>query len=211
MNRRAPYEIDLGPGPDVIRYAQLLLTQNTTIPVFLKRDPFVWEYVGDFRAVKYDTDTSNLYPAKNIRRNDAIAVLYLDSQPIPTDSNVADDPTISQAAALEGGLALATHLRRERHRQLIDAKRRSYRAEHGRLSCQACKITETDLPPSIGEGCFEVHHTQPIGQREVASVTTLDDLALLCANCHRMIHRSSPIPSINKLSELLANAAQQRH
>lgn len=77
LNARAPYEIDLGAGRDVIRYAKRLIEQAAFVPVFLKRDAFVWEYVGRFRAVQYNTDASDLPPAKSFRRNVAIAVLYL--------------------------------------------------------------------------------------------------------------------------------------
>ncbi|WP_234384821.1 HNH endonuclease [Streptomyces sp. MMG1121] len=43
----------------------------------------------------------------------------------------------------------------------------------------------------LGDGYIEVHHVTPLhasGARE----TKLDDLACLCANCHRMCHRSRP-------------------
>ncbi|WP_405847976.1 HNH endonuclease [Streptomyces niveus] len=42
---------------------------------------------------------------------------------------------------------------------------------------------------ALGADCIEVHHLLPLhvaGPRE----TRLEDLALLCANCHRMCHRS---------------------
>ena len=207
FNKCAPYEIDLGAGPDVVRYARRLLEQESPVPVFLKRDSLAWEYVGRFRAVRYSVDANDLYPAKGIRRKDAVAVLFLEIEAEASNDGTTEDPSISAAKAIEGGVALATHLRRERSRQLTEAKRRAYRAEHGQLSCQACGLTETDLPPEIGEGCFEVHHTQPLGQREGAVVTTLDDLALLSANCHRLIHRSSPMLTLRELTKLRARAA----
>ena len=207
INDRAPYEIDLGAGRDVIRYAKRLLEQDSPVPVFLKRDTFAWEYVGRFGAVQYNVDASDLYPAKRFRRKDAIAVLYLAMEAESSTDGLVEDPSISAAAAVEGGAALATHLRRERSRQLTEAKRRSHRAEHGQLSCQACGLTETDLPPGIGEGCFEVHHTLPLGQGKGAVVTKLDDLALICANCHRLVHRSSPMLTVHELAQLRARAA----
>lgn len=207
INARAPYEIDLGAGPDVIRYAKRLLEQESPVPVFLKRDAAAWEYVGRFRAVQYNVETTDLYPAKKHRRENAIAVLYLAIEAESSNDRMTEDPSISAATAIEGGAALATHLKRERSRQLTEAKRRTYRAEHGQLSCEACGLAETDLPPKIGEGCFEVHHTQPLGQSEGAVVTKLDDLALLCANCHRLVHRSSPMLTPHELAQLRASAA----
>ena len=207
VNARAPYEIDLGVGRDVIRYARRLLEQDSYVPIFLRRDAFAWEYVGKFRAVHYSIDAPDLYPAKSFRRADAIAVLYLTIEPEDPSDELTEDPSISTVTAIEGGAALASHLRRERSRQLTEAKRRTHRVEHGQLSCQACGLNESDLPAEIGEGCFEVHHTLPLGERVAAAITKLDELALLCANCHRLIHRSNPMLSVNELAQLRAAAA----
>ena len=202
LNRKAPFEIDLGSGRDVIRYAQRLLEQATPVPVFLKRDAFAWEYVGQFRAAEYVTDTKDLYPAKETRRANAVAVLYLEIDPNDTRTETTDEPTIPTHEAIEGGAALATHLKRERNRQLLEAKRRLHRVEHGQLKCEACNLSEDQLPPKIGEGCFEVHHLSPVGKRVFASVTKLDDLAILCANCHRIIHRTNPMFTVRELARI---------
>ena len=207
VNARAPYEIDLGVGRDVIRYARRLLEQDDAVPVFLRREAFAWEYVGRFRAVQYTADPNDLFPAKAFRRRDAIAVLYLTTEPDVSNEEVTEDPAVTTATALEGGVALLSHLGRERNRQLVEAKRRAYRAETGELSCEACGLRAGDLPPQIGEGCFEVHHTLPLAQREAASLTKLDDLALVCANCHRLIHRSTPMLAVHELARLRAAVA----
>jgi 5-methylcytosine-specific restriction protein A len=41
----------------------------------------------------------------------------------------------------------------------------------------------------IGEGYIEVHHTMPFHAMVAGTKIKLADLALLCANCHRMAHR----------------------
>lgn len=202
VNVRAPYEIDLGEGRDVTRYAERLLEQGTFIPVFLRRQEFAWEFVGRFHATLYTTDASDLYPAKSYRRKDALAVLYLDLEPCDSREQVTDDPSISSATAVEGGAVLTSHIRRERSRQLVEAKRRAHRVEHGHLSCEACGLSECELPPEIGEACFEAHHLLPLGLRQASAITKLDDLGLLCANCHRLIHRSSPMLSVRDLRKL---------
>jgi predicted HNH restriction endonuclease len=39
------------------------------------------------------------------------------------------------------------------------------------------------------KGCLACHHRTPLGELTCATFTTLDDLAIVCANCHRILHR----------------------
>ena len=55
------------------------------------------------------------------------------------------------------------------------------------------------------EGFAECHHTIPVSKLKKRQKTKLSDLSILCANCHRMIHRSKPMLSIEQLQELLQN------
>ena len=55
----------------------------------------------------------------------------------------------------------------------------------------------------VDEACFEVHHHTPLGSLKKETTTTLTDLAMLCANCHRMIHRSNPMFTVQRLKEKL--------
>ena len=48
--------------------------------------------------------------------------------------------------------------------------------------------------PGVGDGFIEVHHRAPLADRAPeGSKTKLEDLALVCANCHRMLHRNELI------------------
>jgi predicted HNH restriction endonuclease len=64
--------------------------------------------------------------------------------------------------------------------KLADAKAK------GRLKCEACGFKGHPAYGDALERCFEVHHKHLISQGE--RVTELDDLALVCANCHGAIH-----------------------
>ncbi|MBB6247748.1 HNH endonuclease [Rhodanobacter sp. A1T4] len=97
----------------------------------------------------------------------------------------------------EGKKKLVTHLRRERKLHLANAKRESMLAQTGRLICEACKLDFTDVYGPLGKGVYEVHHRAALsthGERN----TSLKDLAILCANCHRMIHRTNPMLSVEE-------------
>ncbi|MBD4677824.1 HNH endonuclease, partial [Xanthomonas citri pv. citri] len=53
-----------------------------------------------------------------------------------------------------------------------------------------------------GAGYIEVHHRVPLHVSGTV-MTSLEDLALLCSNCHRMIHRRRPWLTVEQLNELV--------
>jgi 5-methylcytosine-specific restriction protein A len=64
---------------------------------------------------------------------------------------------------------------------------------HG-TRCQACNLDFEERYGAIGKGFIEAHHLKPIASLEEGVAVTYDvaaDFAVLCANCHRMIHRSA--------------------
>lgn len=105
--------------------------------------------------------------------------------------------------AIEGGLALANHLRRERKPQLIEAKKADVLRTTGQLCCEACGFGFYATYGDLGKGFCEVHHITPLSSLNNPVETKLSDLAVLCSNCHRMIHRSDPMISVIELSKLL--------
>lgn len=80
------------------------------------------------------------------------------------------------------------------------SKLRNYAIEHfaknGHISCECCSFDfENFYGKEIGEGFIEIHHTKPIFQYEDSDIdntleNALKNLAPVCSNCHRMIHRS---------------------
>jgi len=97
--------------------------------------------------------------------------------------NEIDNSDIS-ISVTEGKLRLITHYARERDRNIIKAKKKQ--ALHKKtLKCEICKFSFID---AFGVEFIECHHKTPISQSGVTE-TTLDDLGLVCANCHRMLHK----------------------
>lgn len=106
----------------------------------------------------------------------------------------------------EGRVFESWHKRRERNRALVEAKVSREMAMHGRLRCEACEFDFEGMYGNLGRGYIECHHRVPLaqsGERE----SYVEDLALLCANCHRMIHRSGcqhPMMAVDELRDLIA-------
>jgi 5-methylcytosine-specific restriction enzyme A len=76
---------------------------------------------------------------------------------------------------------------------------------HG-TTCQACTLNFTERYGKIGKGFIEAHHLKPIGKLKEGVKVEYDvasDFAVLCANCHRMIHRSGDPSNLIKFRELV--------
>jgi hypothetical protein len=56
VNPRAPHEVLVHSSPNAVANAKRLMRMASPVPVFIKREPNVWEYRGRFRAVRYSTD-----------------------------------------------------------------------------------------------------------------------------------------------------------
>lgn len=109
------------------------------------------------------------------------------------------------AEAAEGRLLTRKHLVRERDRSLVKKKREQVWAKTGKLSCEVCDFDFSKAYGKHGDGFIECHHTKPLSTLPEDIKTHINDLALVCANCHRMLHRND-WPNIQRLRTLLAKA-----
>lgn len=118
----------------------------------------------------------------------------------PLDLDVVD------IEVLEGMTTYISHLRRERNRVIIEEKKRQAVALHGGLVCEVCEFDFFAFYGERGEGYCEVHHKVPLASLDGRRVTKLDDLAIVCSNCHRVIHRNTPMPSVSELKAFISGA-----
>jgi len=107
----------------------------------------------------------------------------------------------------EGRIITALHKRRERH-PLIRKKLLVARLKIGPLACDTCDFVPAATESMMIEAAFEAHHLEPLAspdRRERG--TRVNDLALLCATCHRLIHRAMHLyhrqVSISELRRML--------
>jgi 5-methylcytosine-specific restriction protein A len=95
------------------------------------------------------------------------------------------------------------HRVRERNREIVRRRKEQAMARLGRLACEACGFDFAERYGERGWGFVECHHTRPVHTLRPGERTRLADLALLCANCHRMIHARRPWLSLHELRALL--------
>jgi 5-methylcytosine-specific restriction protein A len=111
--------------------------------------------------------------------------------------------------AVEGEALTRAHLTREREPRLVHAKKGKVLRDTGRLECEVCGFDFCSIYGERGRGYIECHHVQPLSTLRPGTKTRLIDLALVCANCHRMLHRSRPWPTIAELRAELVRLGQK--
>lgn len=76
-------------------------------------------------------------------------------------------------------------------------------ALHGTI-CKGCGFNFRELYGERGADYIEVHHLKPIsslGGAELVDPKT--DMTVLCANCHRIVHRRTQVLTLEELRELV--------
>lgn len=104
------------------------------------------------------------------------------------DLSVPEEPEIQEAQ--EGRVLTRLHRFRERDRKLVEAKKKEALKKFGRLFCEACGFDFSHKYGPLGNGIIDIHHTIPVHTLGQSQKTRLEDLVLLCSNCHRMVHSS---------------------
>lgn len=114
----------------------------------------------------------------------------------------AEDAAAEELHGLEGEARtrLVTHRTRERrlrNQKLADA----YQRTGGRLVCEVtdCNFDFEQTYGEIGIQSAQVHHRRPLAEYKGTEKTRLKDLAIVCANCHAMIHRGGESRPLSKI------------
>lgn len=118
-----------------------------------------------------------------------------EEQPDPIFEAPAVEPgklDIVNLSAEETNRRLVAHYKIDRSQKLRSAKIKEHLAAHGRVYCENCSFDFSQAYPKLGAGYIEVHHKKQLALLMPNERTFISDLMLLCANCHRMIHRARP-------------------
>lgn len=150
------------------------------------------------RAVKGGIGQSNVWFADKEESQEIVnrVITHINVGTIPTLPDIDQSQSI-----LEGNPRLVAHLRRERNSAIIKAKKDATLRATGKLRCEACGFDFKEVYGEFGDGFCEVHHLQPLSKADGVVKTELGDLAIVCSNCHRIIHRSGPMLSIPSLAK----------
>jgi 5-methylcytosine-specific restriction endonuclease McrA len=86
--------------------------------------------------------------------------------------------------------------------------------QHYGYRCQACHFDFAAKYGDLGNGYIEAHHLNPLSERPELEwtdelKTRVADVTVLCANCHRMIHRRKPALSLKELRLAIETASSE--
>lgn len=105
---------------------------------------------------------------------------------------------------LEGEELLVTHHSHERNTEVVNTAKSIFKAtHHGRLFCEVCGFDFRERYGERGADFIEAHHTKPIAVRNKNEPTKVEDIVLLCSNCHSIIHRKQPWLSVRQLKQII--------
>lgn len=104
----------------------------------------------------------------------------------------------------EGKVIFRLHKYFERSSKLIAKKKQLYIKKHDKLECELCGFNFFKTYGEIGDGFIECHHIKPLNQINKETDTSLNDLILVCSNCHRMLHRGN-FSKTKNFDELVIN------
>jgi predicted HNH restriction endonuclease len=107
----------------------------------------------------------------------------------------------------EGFISFNHSKKRTRSRKLREIAKLHYKTGDDIL-CKACHFSFGEFYGDRGRGYIEIHHLKPIftyeGNVQKSLLDALKNVAPLCSNCHRMVHRDrSKLLSLKELSQII--------
>jgi 5-methylcytosine-specific restriction protein A len=132
-----------------------------------------------------------------------IASAIRSGQNIADELRSVEDATEEEEYFREGRILFRLHRSRERNRQLVKRAKLRAKQQHGKLACAACTFDFSAFYGPLGEDFIECHHTRPLSELLEERPTRIDEIALVCSNCHRMLHRRRPWLGIHELSAII--------
>lgn len=93
-----------------------------------------------------------------------------------------------EPTSIEGSSKLAIHMRYERDSNFIKKIKEIAIKANPMLNCEVCGFSFFEKYGELGKGFIEAHHKNPLNETKETK-TTKDDIALVCSNCHKMIHK----------------------
>ena len=110
----------------------------------------------------------------------------------------------------EGRRIEKLHKSRERSSRVVALAKQKYSEDNkGNLPCEVCGFDFRSKYGDRGIHFIEAHHKVPLNKLDKmkSTATKVEDLAMVCANCHRMLHRK-PLASIKDLRRQLRKSGR---
>lgn len=162
------------------------------LPNASSTDRLIWDrYQGDREALTE-------------RENEIVDRARFFDSVTPAITSVSED---EEVRALEGGVSFSYH--RYIERRTGPLRRRMIRNALENDGAVLCEVCEQDLQAlyELDSPLIDCHHLTPLMTPLMdgeSRETTVDDLALVCPNCHRALHRMDDCSDLDALRATLA-------
>ncbi|MCI0563498.1 MAG: HNH endonuclease [Nitrososphaera sp.] len=103
----------------------------------------------------------------------------------------------------EGRILTRLHSYRERDRSLVKNAKALFIKKNGRLYCECCGFVPEQFYGERGQDRIQAHHRRPVEELLPDSITTPEDLAMVCPNCHDIIHAKRPWITVEEVQQEL--------
>lgn len=103
----------------------------------------------------------------------------------------------------EGKIIERKHTARERSSVIIKLAKDAYKKLNKRLYCEVCNFDFEKIYGERGLDYIEAHHNIPVSEMQPSQKTKISDLAMVCSNCHKILHRSRPWLTVLQLKKLI--------
>lgn len=137
------------------------------------------------------------------RRNKEVEKVYYLFERLLQEDVSARSFVESQMVYTEGKLIAVTHILRERDSRVVELAKQLHYENDPMMKCECCGFSYSDVYGSRGRGFIEAHHNIPISELTTEREVRPEDFSMLCANCHRMIHKKLPWLRVEELKTII--------
>ena len=171
--------------PSPLKYSYLFVAQSTDC-VLLEESQRTFRIEKNFRNLWYAKDEKSL--------KEKVIQFIAEG-----GSDQFTDPVEADFSDKEGKRKLVKHIKIERSTKLV----KKFKESLQNYKCTVCDFDFEQKYGDIGKHFIEAHHIKPVSLYQADEITKIEDLAAVCSNCHRMLHRKIPQPSINDLVQII--------
>jgi hypothetical protein len=129
----------------------------------------------------------------------------------PSPEKPKEDPIdIDLPSFPEGVAQRRLHLLRERNQTVVAQAKALGLERDPMLRCEVCGFSFIEVYGELGRDFIEAHHKQPVAELKPGSRTRVEDIALVCPNCHRMLHRGEHTLAVEELRGMMQEVRGSR-
>ncbi|MFH0783302.1 MAG: HNH endonuclease [Pseudomonadota bacterium] len=143
------------------------------------KKPRLWRVPDQYHTQSYEP----------ISRSDVEVLASIHSTPRRSTKEKKDEIINNDPFGFEGESKTELHKSIERDRAFRNKKISLFIEEHEKIYCELCRFNFLQYYPFLQTDIIEVHHIIPLSTLTKGTVVKLNDLILLCSNCHFAVHQ----------------------